>query len=418
MTYKRSKAMLILFLVALLLFFTSDFQLIDIEKTAIIVALAVDKQQDEFEVTAQVAIPQATNEESTNSDALLSGKGKSMYEAIEDIALKTGWYPKLTFCNLIIFGNEVVNGNFFPIVDYILTSDRFQTSAVLCTTDKQAKDILKCTTPLDFISSFALQKILLRNVERANTVLAPDVREFCVNNRSYSQFCYLPIVKFIEEENAKNKGGQSQTSELLTDNTQTVVPVSNQGGEGKSGSGKQDGQQKKGVFDAGETLFFTNGKKAFTATTKQTLCFNLLVKKVGECFLDVDFIKNGKQTNALISIIQNRGKIKLEIKNGIPKLFIKLDLVCEKEETFLTENSHELQNSKVVSPEGLLAVENAVYEYIEQLIQLSKSNECDIFKLKNQLYQKHNSYFLNFKNNLLNLLQYQIEINCKSLTKA
>lgn len=419
MHYKKSKITFVLFLVALILFFTSDFQLIDIEKTAIIVAIGVDKVENEFEVSAQVAIPQATNEQSTNSDALLIGRGKTMYDAIEDVALKTGWYPKLTFCNLIVFGNEVVKGNFYPLVDYILTSDRFQTSAILCTAENTAKEILSSTTPLDYVSSFALQKILLRNVERANAVLAPDVREFCVNNRSHSQFCYLPIVKFIQEKDDKDKGDQSDSSASETLREQTLKNVFSQGGEGKSGGG-QTGESEKntGLFDAGETMFFSNGKIACIIDSKQTLCFNLLIKKVGECFLDVEFEKNGKQTKALVSIIKNYGKIKLKIENNVPKLFITLNLVCEKEETFLSENNFELQNSTEVSKEGISAVESSVYEYIEQLIQLSKSSDCDFLKLKNQLYQSQNKYYERFKDNLLNVLEYSIEINCKSQTKA
>ena len=41
----------------------------------IIVALGVDKAQTELEVTAQIAIPQATNEQATNSDAIITAKG-------------------------------------------------------------------------------------------------------------------------------------------------------------------------------------------------------------------------------------------------------------------------------------------------------------------------------------------------------
>ena len=415
MQFTRARIKFVLFLIALILFFTSDFQLIDIEKTAIIVALGIDKEGDEFEVSAQVAIPQASNEQATNSDAMISGKGKSMYEAIENISLKTGWYPKLSFCNLIIFGNEVVNQNFYPLVDYILTSDRFQTSAILCTTDKKASDILRCTTPLDFISSFALQKILLRNVERAKTVLAPDVREFCVNNRSRSQFCYLPLVKFIEEDSAKIKGSEQNSKQ----NRSIANIFASQGSGGKSGAGSSDSnEQKVGVFDASETMFFSNGKPACTISSKQTLCFNLLSRKANECFFDVSFKKNGKDTNALISIIQNRGDIRLEIKNNIPKLKINLTLTCEKEETFLKENNYELQNPSAVSPEGLKALESAVYEHIEQLIKISSQSNCDFFQLKNLLYQKHNKHYASLKDGILNNLSYEIKVTCKSKSKA
>ena len=161
MIYKRAKIILLLFIFCMVAFFTNDFQLINIEKTAIIVALGIDKAENEqIEVTAQIAVPQASNQNTTNSDAILSAKEKTLYGALEKISLQTGWYPKLTFCNLILLGSDLIKGDFMPIIDYVLTSNRFQNSAVLAVSEKKASDLLKATTPLDYISSFALQKIL------------------------------------------------------------------------------------------------------------------------------------------------------------------------------------------------------------------------------------------------------------------
>ena len=159
MKNKRSKIFVLLFIFCIIAYFTNDFQLINIEKTAIIVAIGIDKADDGLEVTAQIAVPQASNQNVSNSDAILSAKDKTLYGALEKISLETGWYPKLTFCNLILIGKELANQNFTPVIDYILTSNRFQNSAVIATTDKTAKETLKSATPLDYISSVALQKI-------------------------------------------------------------------------------------------------------------------------------------------------------------------------------------------------------------------------------------------------------------------
>lgn len=413
MNYKRSKAMLILFLVGLILFFTSDFELIDIEKTAIIVALGIDKNQNELEVTAQIAIPQATNEQATNSDAIIAASGKTMFDAIENIALKTGWYPKLSFCNLIVFGKEVVEEDFFPLVDYVLTSNRFQNSTILSTTDKSAKEVLSCSTPLDFISSFALQKILLRNVDRANAVLAPDVREFCVDNRSHSAFCYLPIIKIIKNSDDKIKGAEANQSKAPIPNICTANTLGKSSG-GKSGSGSNEknsaSEGQTGIFDATNTLFFSRGQSCCVLNEKQSLCYNLLTKKVGECFWEVDFKKNGKQTKALISIVSNKFNLKLTFNNGQLKLLAKLKLICEKEETFLREDTFDLSSPNIVSKEGLNALKSSVYEHIDQLIKLSIENDCDFFGLKNITYQRHNKLFATQKYSLLKKLDYQIEV--------
>ena len=418
MHYKRSKAIIILFLVGMILFFTSDFELIDIEKTAIIVALGIDKSQNELEVTAQIAIPQATNEQSTNSDAIITAKGKTLFDAIENIALKTGWYPKLTFCNLVVFGKEMVSDDFFPLVDYLLTSNRFQNSTILSMTDKKAKEVLSCSTPLDFISSFALQKILLRNIDRANAVLAPDVREFCVDNRSHSAFCYLPVISIIEDSTDKQKGSADNKKSnncIKPTKNATLFDKSSGGKSGGGGNSQNQNGGKTGIFDARETCFFSKGKLACTLDGNQTLCYNLLTKKAGECFLEVEFERHNKKANALISIINNKYDISLDYKNGLPKLKISLTLTCEKEETFLREDINSFYTSTSVSPEGLKALETRVYEYIDQLINLSIKTDCDFFGLKNLTYQKHNKYFARYKDSILQSLKYEIFVKALNL---
>ena len=106
--YKRAKVMFVAFLATCLLFFTNDCQLIDVQKTAIIIALGIDSAGDELEITAQIAIPQATDTQTNNSDAILTAKGKTIFDAIDNIGTTTGWYPKLAFCNLIVFGEELL----------------------------------------------------------------------------------------------------------------------------------------------------------------------------------------------------------------------------------------------------------------------------------------------------------------------
>ena len=84
----------------------------------------------------------------------------------------------------------------------------------------------------------------------------------------------------------------------------------------------------------------------------------------------------------------------------------------------LKENNYELQNPSAVSPEGLKALESAVYEHIEQLIKISSQSNCDFFQLKNLLYQKHNKHYASLKDGILNNLSYEIKVTCKSKSKA
>ena len=58
MRFTKIKIIAIVFCAVFLLFFSNDFGLIDVEKTAIITAVAIDKTEDgNYKVTAQIAVP-------------------------------------------------------------------------------------------------------------------------------------------------------------------------------------------------------------------------------------------------------------------------------------------------------------------------------------------------------------------------
>ena len=421
MKNKKAKLLILLFLVCLLAYFTNDFQLINIEKTAIIVALGIDKTQDDkLEVTAQIALPQATNQSTSNSDAVLYATDNTLFGALEKISLETGWYPKLTFCNLILLGNELVKSDFMPIVDYILTSNRFQNSAIIATTEKSAKETLMSATPLDHISSFALQKILLRNLDRSSSVLVSDVREFTAFSRSHSEFCYAPLITTIQTQD-KQKGSSNQQSGSSNQsqkggNRGKITPIASGEGSGSSDSQSQSSskQSEQAVFDASKTLIFSKGKIACEFTKEQTHCFNLLTKNVRESFIPIKIEREGKQINALISIVSNKPNIKLSVNNGIANLEVNLTLVCEKEETYSHEKVTELAKANKVSPEGLKELEKVISGHIVQLIDVSIESNCDFLQLKELLYRHNSKYYYELKDSLLSRLNYNVTVNCKN----
>lgn len=434
--YKRAKIMFMAFLATCLLFFTNDCQLIDVQKTAIIVALGIDAQENELEITAQIAIPQATDTQTSNSDAILSAKGKTLFEAIDNIGVTTGWYPKLAFCNLIIFGKSLLEKDFLPIIDYMLTSDRFVNSAILAAAEGSAKDVLSSPTPLDFVSSFALEKILVRDIDRANTVLVTDIREFSSDTRSESGFSYMPLIKKKQtDDKAKgdspnNSGGES--NESSTENKvflsqkcryKSIIDTSQVAGGGATGKGGSDGggsdnssDEGKNIFDARTGLLFNYGKYACTITPEQTLCYNALNEKVTESFFTVSYEKNGKTINSVVSVVGNERKIAIKLENGIPKYTAKLTLFCKSEEIDADYSTGKLAFYDIASKECLNALAEKTQKTLYDLFRLSKENNCDVFEIKNLLYRHIPPNYPSFKDNALNISQIKFEVECVNKT--
>ena len=82
---------LILVLILGFLFLSNDFGVTDVQKTAIVVAAGIDRQEDTFIVTTQVAIPQSSKQGQASEAVQIVSRGKTVGEAFEEINAKTGW---------------------------------------------------------------------------------------------------------------------------------------------------------------------------------------------------------------------------------------------------------------------------------------------------------------------------------------
>lgn len=429
MNYRRTKILVIIFGFVALLYFTNDFQLIDIEKTAIIVALGVDYENDEYQITAQIAVPQAGDYAAGNTDAVITSSGKTVYEGIEKIAQQSGWYPELAFCNLILFGKGA-HENAVGLAEYFLTSSKFQNSAVLAACEQSASEVLKSTTPLDFVSSFALQKILLRNVNRANSVMLTDVKSFCADNYSVSRFCYLPLIKLIETDdkqkddgnNQGNQGGQGENSGGKAENSGDKSAVwldkkltssgsGSAGGGSAAGKNNQSSEKKRCVFDARSSLLYSNGKIAASLNGEQTLCYNLLFKQVHETFISLNGAKNGENDRIYVAVVNNDSSVNLRVKNGMPVLDINLKLVCKREEQDASTASN-LNNPSVLSDKELARLSAKMQKNVNELINLSKNTECDFLRLKENLYRRLPEHYHALKDGIIQNAVTRVSVKC------
>lgn len=78
-----------------LLFFSNDFGLIDIQKTAIVAAIGIDRSEEtegRWSVTAQIAVPDANANKASNVSI---PSAETVGAGIAEVNRKTGWYPTL-----------------------------------------------------------------------------------------------------------------------------------------------------------------------------------------------------------------------------------------------------------------------------------------------------------------------------------
>lgn len=380
----------ILIVIALIfLFFSGDFGLIDVQKTALVMAVGIDREENTFIVTSQIAIPQSSKQGQASETVQLVSRGKTVADAFEEINAKTGWYPKLVFCKLLIVGEKTAQENVMDALDFFLLDEYMSDNCLVATCDGTAKDLLNVTALVDPSGSVAMQKVLSQHAERVGTVLPTTLREFSIGYFSDSKSGYMPILKTQpqQEQIGSETGGSTAEGESGgSSNNQ------NQGGQssGQSEEQSQGGQKKeqeKPVFSAGETALFVDGKRVDKFTVEETFAFNAVKHELKLASYSIE----EQDTACTLSIKHNGRKNKVILgADGRATMQIKLTLTAGL-----------LDNSKALPLDGLGDggdIPNGAFESAEKLLtaQITSAFEkcrtcgCDIFGIGENL-QKYQS---------------------------
>ena len=398
MRFLRTYFLPILTAFAMLLFFTHDFGLIDIEHTAIIVALGIDRGDDEkYEISAQIAVPQASTSSSSNSESIISAKGSTIGEAIDKIAVNTGWYPLFAFCNLIILGESSLNGNVMDVINFFIRSDRIPDSASLCACEGTAKKLLLSNTPLDSVTSFALLKILEQDYAKLDRIANINVKNFVSEYFSPSSRGFIPLVKKVKSGDSKN---------------------ASEGGSGSSesgGSGGENSGDESDVYDASSAVFFSRGKPVGVLTPEETLLFNLRDKNSIDTFIKLENAEvDGQKTDLLIEIDETEKKYGFKFDNGLPVYEIKMNVQCRIVGANAVSPVSELYPAAEVPDEILRATEKKITETLEKLYRKLQISDCDLFGIKNVLYKFHYDKYEKMKDDVLKSTVLKTDVVCKS----
>lgn len=395
MQARKAKFIIIALLGVFVFFFSSDFGLIDVEKTSIITAIAIDKYDKDVIITAQIAVPEATDTNSENLKAQISGKGSTVGGAIKNLGDFSGWFPKLAFCNLIIIGNDFSSENVIGLLDYFAKTLRVQDSALVALADGKASELLNLSTPLDNISAFALQKIMLKNTGFDKDVSSTDIKTFCVGHYSISHSAFMPIIKPTK----------------ASGDTSTPASSSTSGGGGQNGGQAKEG---KNLFDASTTALFLDGKMVAILDSDMTLAFNAITTKFNGTTLSADdVLYNGQKTNYLLTVMSNDSNISVTADEYGVNVKIDLNLFCKVSDHRANDSDQSLSQNKPVPKPVKDKIEEFFTSQIQKLIETEIQSGCDFLKIKEKLYRYNFKQYSIYKDNYLSKLSSFVSVKVK-----
>lgn len=180
---------------------SASFKGSEVLNRAIIIGLGVDGAEDEVAVTAEVVSPGNGSEQVGTFSKTVAATGKSIAEAIEQVAEKTGKEASLGQCLILILGEEFyTTQNSSDIIDYFMKSDSFRESAIVCCCKGSARDILNKGEALSQSVSLSLVTMLLDQAEKIG-VPTNNLLKYARSQKELSQTGFLNCVQFVPSEN-------------------------------------------------------------------------------------------------------------------------------------------------------------------------------------------------------------------------
>ena len=360
----------------LFFFFFNDFTLTDVQKTAIVIAAGIDREEDTFIVTSQIAIPQSSKQGKAAEAVQLVSRGKTVAEAFEDINAKTGWYPKLVFCDLILLGEEAVKYNVFDALEYFLRDEYLTDNCLVATCDGFAKDMLNSSALVDPSSSLAMKKVLSEHAQRVGTVLPTTLKDFSIGYFGDSHSAFLPILK-KEQQQEKLDGEQNPAT-----NQEGNGESSSQGSQGEGQGVQPQKQEEKPVFSAKETALFVGGKEVGRLTAEETFALSAVLNPLRLAAYSLE--KNGKTCTLTIKQNDASSKLKGDGENGLT-MQVKIVLTAGISDYSKAQDVDEIRDEGDVPQEFFTLASDKLSSEIHQAFEKCRAVGCDLFGVRERL---------------------------------
>lgn len=385
------------------LFFTNDFGLVDLRKSSVIIGIGIDCEGANVTVSAQLALPQPAENGENTQFSVVTGEGQSVAQALNDINGKTGYFPKLVFCKLIILGESCFGRDVKQLLNYFYSNEYTGLTAKLAAYLGDAGELMSIQLPYGDSSTDFVERLLSEEAQKSANVSTVDLNDFGQGYFSESAASYMPLIEMAnggEQKESESGGGQSES-----DGGQSGS------GGGQSGSGGQSksGEQEDIEFSCGKTVVFDKGFMKGVLGEDEAFAFNLLNGGIRHAY-----VACGEGDEKYVLRMRGcRGGVSLKVNKGVPVLKLSFSAVANiQDKTF---DSKSVQNRGGKVPDNLLRLaEETLKGKMQALYKTSADMGSDVLKAKDMLYKNNRKYYDTFKDILFDKITVEYDVKLRS----
>jgi len=393
------------------------------QENLVILNVAVDKVENEYEVSFEYLIPQYGTSFSEKT-GIITDKAKTVASAIEKIEMRTGKTAGLSHTAAIIMGLDVMKDNPFEILDFFVRHKSIGNYSMLIGA-KNAKELLTVSAQPENASINSLANIIAYNNHK-NLQQQSTIHTFISGYHSPSKTSSI-IMLDIEEENEKSisgsssssggeqsnssdsssssqssgsSGGQSSSSSqnegAISGGESSSSQSSDSSGSSSSGSNGSSGQSdssssssqskpKKYITNKDETSFFFNGKFATILSDDGNKGLNLIKSpfKMADLVLENVNDENFTDAEVVISLTKTKFKRRLSFNNEIPT--VNYDIGLNASIISISDSADQKyfyeHNKNYISEKVKEMIKEKLNGYVNDAVKISKEKNVDYFKV-------------------------------------
>lgn len=361
-----------------------------LQTTAIVSGLGIDKSKKGLELSVQIIVPQPSTSYSPKN-IVASGEGNNIMEAITAIELKVGQVLGLAHCYVIILGDEFCSNKIPSELDYLMRSNIMGNNSVLVHTSGKAKDLLEISSKLSEGDVSNLQNIAKYNKENytsSNTSLIELFNQYLSPSK-----CSL-IGTIDTEKKSSTSGGQSGSSQS------DVQSMPSSSGQSSSSNGETPSIFK----NEGSAIVVKDGKKLLSLTNEEIIKINWLDPGAQKGVVKIENFTNEILTETEISLeeISKKLNFKPKIVNNSPVLEVDIHLESRVETIKNKDGEIYTSHKNYYTPSLIEAINNKIKQDVADALELLKEYNFDIWNIYNIFNNANHTKWKEYLNTLEN----------------
>ena len=349
-----------LLIIPLLFLLTGCWNYHELNELAIITGVAIDFEDEEYKTTVLISNAKkgsSPENQASPSTTAYEGKGKNIYESLEDAASSISKKAYYGHMEVLILSEDILKQDIKKTLDFLFrypqTRNEFY---VVIAKNNKAGDVLKITTPLESFPSQNIAQNLEVSEEQRGFVYAVTFNEF--------------------------------VSSLLEKGNNPILPSIEIVGDLKTGTGEDNLKETNptAYLKLSTLGLFKDNKFITWADKEESEGINIINNKV-------QIAKLTSPCNEAYTVTElSKLKTKVDYKDNKFTIKIKatgniLEVACDVD---LTDN----EEIKKIEQKNI----ERIKELCDKAILLSKENKTDVFGFGNMIYKKNPNYFKEIEN--------------------